>query len=68
MKYVSKSRGAYRVLVGKHEERRPLDRPPHRWENNIKTDLGEVEWGMDWIGLAQNRNRWRAVLNAVKKL
>jgi hypothetical protein len=47
-------RGAYRVLVGKPEGRRPLGRPRHRWENNIKTDLREVGCGcVDWIGLGQ---------------
>jgi hypothetical protein len=49
-------RGAYRALVGKPEGRRPLGRPRHRWEYNIKMDLREVGWGgMDWINLAQDR-------------
>jgi hypothetical protein len=62
-------RGAYRALVGKPEERRPLERPRHRWEDNIKMDLGEVGWGcLDWINLAQDRNRWRALVNAVTNL
>jgi hypothetical protein len=52
-------RGAYRALVGKPEGRRPLGRPRRRWEDNIKMDLREVGWGgMDWISLAQDRNRW----------
>jgi hypothetical protein len=51
-------RGAYRALVGKPEGRRPLGRPRRRWEDNIKIDLREVGWGgMDWINLAQDRDR-----------
>jgi hypothetical protein len=62
-------RGAYRVLVGKPEGRRPLGRPRRRWEDNIKMDLQEVGWGgMDWINLAQDRDRWRALVNAVMNL
>jgi hypothetical protein len=58
-----------RALVGKHERNRPLRRPKRRWEDNIKMDLQEVGWGgMDWIDLAQDRDRWRAVVNAVMKL
>jgi hypothetical protein len=52
-------RGAYRVLVGKSEERRPLGIPRHRLEDNITMELQGVEWGgIDWVDLAQNRNRW----------
>ena len=59
-------RGAYRVLMGKLEERRPLERPRRRCEDNIKVNLREVGWGnIDWISLAQGRDRWRAVVNAV---
>jgi len=62
-------RGVYRVLVGKSEEKRPLGRPRRRWEDNIKMDLQEVECGcMDWIELAQDRDRWRALVNAVMNL
>jgi hypothetical protein len=62
-------RGAYRALVGKPEGRRPLERPRRRWEDNIKMDLREVGWaGMDWINLAQDRDRWRALVNAVRNL
>jgi hypothetical protein len=59
-------RNAYRLLVGKPEGKRPLGRPRRRWVDNINMDLGEVGWGdMDWIGLAQDRNRWRALVNSV---
>ena len=58
---VGERRGVYRVLVGKPEGKRPLGRPRRRWENNIKMDLQEV----DWIDLAQDRNRWWALVNAV---
>jgi len=59
----------YRFLVGKPEEKRPLGRPRHRWEDNIKMDLQEVGCGvMDWIELAENRDRWRAIVKAVMNL
>ena len=59
-------RGVYRILVGKPEGKRPLGRPRHRWENIMKMDLQEVGCGvMDWIELAQDRDRWRALVNAV---
>ena len=62
-------RGVYRVLVGKPEGKRPLGRPRRRWEDNIKRDLQEVGCGgMDWIELAQRRDRWRALVNAVMNL
>jgi hypothetical protein len=62
-------RGAYRALVGKPEGRRPLGRPRRRWEDNIKMDLREVGCGgMDWINLAEDRDRWRALVNAVMNL
>ena len=62
-------RGVYRVLVGKPEEERPLGRPRHSWEDNIKMDLQEVECGdMDWIELAEDRDRWQALVNAVMNL
>jgi hypothetical protein len=61
--------GEERALVGKPEERRPLGRPRRRWENNIKMDLREVGWGgMDWINLAQDRDRWRALVYTVMNL
>jgi 3-oxoacyl-ACP reductase-like protein len=63
---MGEERDVYRVLVGKPEVKRPLGRPRHRWEDNIRMDLQEVGCGgMDWIGLAQDRERWRAVVNAV---
>jgi hypothetical protein len=59
----------YRLLVGKPEEKRPLGRPRCRWMDDIRTDLGEVEWGdVDWTDVAQDRNRQRAVVNSVLKL
>jgi len=59
----------YKVLVGKPEGKKPLGRPRHRWEDNIKMDLQEVGCGgMDWIELAQDRDRWRALVNAVMNL
>ena len=62
-------RGVYRVLVGKPEGKRPLGRPRCRWEDNIKMDLQELEFGgMDWIELAQDRDRWRAFVYAVRNL
>jgi hypothetical protein len=62
-------RGVYRVLVGKPEVKRLLGRPRRRWEDNIRMDLQEVGCGsMDWIELVQDRDRWRALVNAVMKL
>ena len=62
-------RSVYRVLVGKPEGKRPLGRSRRRWEDNIKMDLQEVGCGgVDWIELAQNRDRWRAFVNAVMNL
>jgi hypothetical protein len=62
-------RNAYRLLVGKPEGKRPLGRPRRRWVEDIRMDLGEVEWGdVDWIGLAQDRNRWRALVNSILNL
>jgi len=62
-------RGVYRVLVEKPEGKRPLGRPRRRWEDNIKLDLKEVGCGrMDWIELDQDRESWRALVNAVMNL
>jgi len=61
---MGKGRGVHRVLVGKPEGKRPLGRPIHRWDDNIKMDLREVGGGGDWMELAQNRDRWRALVSA----
>ena len=62
-------RGVYSVLVGKPEGKRLLGRPRRRWEDNIKVDLQEIGCvGIDWIELAQDRDRWRAFVNAVMNL
>ena len=66
---MGEGRGVYRVLVGKPEGRRPLGRPRHRWEDNIRMDLRKVGCGcVDWMELAQDRDRWRALLSAVMNL
>ena len=58
-------RGVHRVLVGKPERKRRLGRRRHRWEDNIKMDLWEVRGGGGWMELAQNRDRWRTLVNTV---
>jgi len=66
---MGKRRGIYRVLVGKPEGKRPLRRPRHKWEDNIKMDLKDVRCCcMDWINLAQDRDRWQTLVNAIMKL
>jgi len=66
---MGQGRGVYRVLVGKSEGKRPLGRPRRRWEDNIKMDLEEVGGGCgDWMELAQNRDRWRALVGTVMNL
>jgi hypothetical protein len=65
---MGEKKGAYRILVGRPEGRRPLGRPRHRWEDNIKMDLQEAGWGIDWIELAQDRDRWRVLVKAVMNL
>jgi hypothetical protein len=66
---MGESRGVFRVLVGKPEGKRPLGTPRHRWENNIKIDLQEVGYrGINWISLAQDRDRWQALVNVVMYL
>jgi hypothetical protein len=62
-------RNAYRLLVGKPEGKRQLGRPGRGWVDNIRMYLGEVGWSdVDWIGLAKDRNRWRALVNMVLNL
>ena len=61
--------GVYRVLVGKSEGKKPHGRPGRRWEDNIKMDIQELGYGgMDWMELAQDRDRWRALVNGVMNL
>jgi hypothetical protein len=60
---------AYRLLVGRPQGRRPLGRPRRRWLHNNRMDLVEVGWGdVDWVDLAQDRDRWRALVNSVLNL
>jgi hypothetical protein len=62
-------RNAYRILVGNPQGKRPLGRPRRRWVDTIKMDLREIGWGvMDWIALTQDRDQWRALVNAVMNL
>jgi hypothetical protein len=62
-------RNAYKILVGKTGEKRPLGRPRRRWEDNIRMDLREIGWGvMDWIDLAQDREQMRCLVNTVMNL
>jgi hypothetical protein len=66
---MGKMRNAYKILVGKPEGKRPFGRPRRSWENNVKMDLKEIWWkGVDWIRLAQDRDQWRVILNAVMNL
>jgi len=66
---MGETKGFYSVLMGKPERNRPLGRPRRRWEDNIKIDLQKVGCGvMDWVELAQDRERWRALVNAVMNL
>jgi hypothetical protein len=66
---MGEKRNVYRLLVGKPEGKESIERPRRRWVNNIKMDLLEIGWGgADWIGLAQDRDKWRALVNAVTNL
>jgi hypothetical protein len=65
---MAEGRKVYRVLVGNPEGKSPLERPRHRWEDGIKMDLREIGWGVEWIHLAQTRDHWRALVNAVMNL
>jgi hypothetical protein len=67
--YMGVRRGIYRILVEKTEGKRPLGRPRLRWEDNIKMDIQELGcWAMDWVDLVEDRDRWRALVNAVMNL
>ena len=69
MARMGEGRGVYRVLVGKPEGKRPLVRLRRRWEDNIKMDIQEVEGGCgDWMELAEDRDRWRALVSTVMNL
>jgi hypothetical protein len=66
---MGEKRNARRIWIGKPEEKRPLGRSRRRWEDNIKMDLREIEWGgLDWIDVAQDRDQWRALVNTVMSL
>ena len=70
-KYVARMkemRDVYRVLVGKPEGKMSVGRPRRRWEDNINLDIQEVRWGMYWVDLARDMDRWFAVVNAVMNL
>jgi hypothetical protein len=66
---MGENRNAYRLLVGKPEGKRPLERPRRRWVDNTRMDLGVVGWSyVDWIVLAKDRDRWRALVNSAMNL
>jgi hypothetical protein len=66
---MGEGRGVYRVLIGRAEGKRPLERPRHRWEDNIKLDLREIRVdGANWLRVAQDRFQWRAFVNTVMNL
>jgi hypothetical protein len=66
---MGETRNAYRILVGKPEGMRPLGRPRRRWVDNIKINLSEIGWdGVDWSELAQDRDKWRALVNSAMNL
>jgi hypothetical protein len=67
--HIGEERNVYRALMGKPEGKRPLRRPRRRWEDGIRVDLRKIGWGsVDWIQLAQDKDRWRALVNTVTKL
>jgi hypothetical protein len=66
---IGEKRNAYRLFVDNPEGKRPLGRPRRRWVDNIKMDILGISWGsVDWIGLAQDRDKWRALVNSVMNL
>jgi hypothetical protein len=66
---MGEKRNEYTILEGKPEGKRPLERPKRTWEDNIRMDLREIGWGgMYWIGLAQNMDQWRALVNTVMNI
>jgi hypothetical protein len=66
---IGEKRNVYRLLVGKPERKRPLGRPRYRWVDNIRLNLGDIAWsGVDYISLAQDSDRWRALIKAVMNL
>jgi hypothetical protein len=66
---MEEKRNACRLLVGKPQGKRPIGRPRSGWVDNVRMDLEEVRWGdVDWIGLIQDRNRWRVLVNSVMNL
>jgi hypothetical protein len=67
--HIGEKSNAFTLLVGKPEGKRPLGRPKHRWEDNIKMDPREIRWNvMNWINLPPNRDLWRALVNTVRNL
>jgi hypothetical protein len=66
---MGEKRNPYRISVGKPERKRPLGRPRHRWEDNIRMDLRKMGWGgMEWIDLDQDRDQWRSLVNMIMNL
>jgi hypothetical protein len=66
---MGEGRNGYRILMGKLQGKRPLERPRRRWEDGIEMDLREIGWGgVEWIHLPQDKDRWRAVVSAVMNL
>jgi hypothetical protein len=66
---MGEKKNTYRLLVGKPEGKRPLGRPRWRWADNITMNLGEIVWGgLDWIGLVQDRDKWRGLVNSMMNL
>jgi hypothetical protein len=62
-------RNSYRISVGRHEGKKPLGRPRHRWKDNIRMDFKEIGWeGVDWMHLVQDRDQWRALVNTIMNL